>query len=134
MHKSYAINQIARVFSGRKIQWNDQEVSMAIKRPRLLQIQPLLLYIFTNIVPVKVDGYYLLNLLDDNSGRKKRKINGYYLLNLLGEVAAGIVPVNLHGLLDSIGPAGIIPEVSCSPEDESKSKNRESAATAKTEV
>ncbi|KAM1126936.1 hypothetical protein ACFX13_042859 [Malus domestica] len=71
---------------------------------------------------------------DDNSGRKKRKTNGYYLLNLLGEVAAGIIPVNLHGLLGSVGAAGIIPEVSCSPEDESKSKHRESAATAKTEV
>ncbi|KAM3018296.1 hypothetical protein FF2_002067 [Malus domestica] len=77
---------------------------------------------------------------DDNSGRKKRKTNGYYPLSLLGEVAASIIPVSLHGLLGSVGAsepgfsASWCTRVSCSPEDESKSKNRESATTAKTEV
>ncbi|TQD88627.1 hypothetical protein C1H46_025826 [Malus baccata] len=69
---------------------------------------------------------------DDNSGRKKRKTNRYYLLNLLSKVAAGIIPVNLHGLLGLVGAAGIIPKSPAPPR--MKSKNRESAATAKTEV
>ncbi|CAB4271594.1 unnamed protein product [Prunus armeniaca] len=69
---------------------------------------------------------------EDNSGRKKRKTNGYYPLNLLGEVAAGIIPVSLHGLLGSVGAekgfsASWCTEVSCSPEVELKSKSRESA-------
>ncbi|XP_027339578.1 histone-lysine N-methyltransferase ATX5 isoform X2 [Abrus precatorius] len=68
---------------------------------------------------------------DDESSyaRKKRKTNGFYPLNLLGDVAAGIIPVSLHGLL-STGmsekgfSASWCTQVSCSPgEVESNSKN-----------
>lgn len=77
---------------------------------------------------------------DDESSlaRKKRKTtnNGYYPLNLLGDVAAGLLPVNFHGLLsagvsDKGFSASWCSEVSCSPvEVESKSK-AENSVTAK---
>lgn len=70
---------------------------------------------------------------DDNSARKKRKTNGYYPLNLLGEVAAGIIPVSFNGLLSSVTAekgfsASWCTEVSCSPEEELKSKGPDSMA------
>ncbi|GKU89098.1 hypothetical protein SLEP1_g3287 [Rubroshorea leprosula] len=72
---------------------------------------------------------------EDNSGtvRKKRKVDKYYPLNLLGEVAAGIIPVNLHGILGAKGiAASWCTEVSCSPgEVESKSKGSNSAKAKK---
>ncbi|GAV66205.1 PWWP domain-containing protein/SET domain-containing protein/PHD_2 domain-containing protein/zf-HC5HC2H_2 domain-containing protein [Cephalotus follicularis] len=61
---------------------------------------------------------------EDNSAstRKRHKINGYYPLNLLGEVAAGIIPVSLHGFA-----ASWCTDVSCSPEEvEPKSKGQDS--------
>lgn len=73
---------------------------------------------------------------EDNSGstRKKRKTNGYYPLNLLGEVAAGVIPVNFHGILRSGEAerngfaASWCTEVSCSPvEADSKSRVLDSA-------
>ncbi|KAJ7959332.1 Histone-lysine N-methyltransferase [Quillaja saponaria] len=69
---------------------------------------------------------------DDESSvaRKKRKTTGYYPLNLLGEVAAGIIPVRLHGILSSgVSEKGFsgCTEVSCSPDEvESKGKSQES--------
>lgn len=74
---------------------------------------------------------------DESSARKRRKTtNGYYPLNLLGEVAAGIIPVSLHGLvLSSVAAAkkgfsaSWCTEVSCSPEvQELKSNGRDSTA------
>lgn len=65
---------------------------------------------------------------DENSAsRKKKKLNAYYPLNLLGEVAAGIIPLSLHGIHASDPEKGFSAswstEVSCSPgEVESKSK------------
>ncbi|XP_028112644.1 histone-lysine N-methyltransferase ATX4-like isoform X4 [Camellia sinensis] len=35
--------------------------------------------------------------------RKKRKINGYFPLNLLGELAAGVIPFGIYGLLRNSG-------------------------------
>ncbi|KDP22146.1 hypothetical protein JCGZ_25977 [Jatropha curcas] len=76
---------------------------------------------------------------DDSSAsaRKKRKINDYYPLNLLGQVAAGIIPVGLRGILpaskvdsDKGFAASWYTEVSCSPpgevESQPKSKGRDS--------
>ncbi|KAF7816697.1 histone-lysine N-methyltransferase ATX5 [Senna tora] len=66
------------------------------------------------------DGY--------SAAPKKRKTNGYYPLNLLGDVAAGVIPVNFHGLLsagvsEKAFSASWCAEVSCStPEVESKSE------------
>ncbi|XP_024024188.1 histone-lysine N-methyltransferase ATX4 isoform X1 [Morus notabilis] len=72
---------------------------------------------------------------DEGSARKKRKTNGYYPLNLLGEVAAGIIPVSLHGLvLSSVAAekgfcASWCTEVSFSPAvEEMKSNGRDSTA------
>ncbi|XVF10053.1 hypothetical protein REPUB_Repub07fG0150500 [Reevesia pubescens] len=72
---------------------------------------------------------------EDNSGatRKKRKTNGYYPLTLLGDVAAGIIPVSLHRIIDSGKAekgfaASWCTEVSCSPDEvESKSKGSDSS-------
>ncbi|XP_061345692.1 histone-lysine N-methyltransferase ATX4-like isoform X2 [Gastrolobium bilobum] len=61
--------------------------------------------------------------------RKKKKTNGYYPLNLLGEVAAGIIPGNFHGLLSAgVSEKGLsaswCTQVPCSPgEVESNSKS-----------
>lgn len=68
---------------------------------------------------------------DENNTRKKRKTNGYYPLNLLGEVAAGIIPVSLHGYIGSVAAekgfsASWCTQDSCTPEVESKSKGRDS--------
>lgn len=65
---------------------------------------------------------------DSSASRKKRKIsNGYYPLNLLGEIAAGIIPMNVNGLLGA--GKGYAPswctEVPSSPEEvETKSNGR----------
>ncbi|XP_015571335.2 histone-lysine N-methyltransferase ATX4 [Ricinus communis] len=77
---------------------------------------------------------------DENSAstRKKRKLNGYYPLNLLGEVAAGIIPVGLRGMLRSsnvdsekVFATSWCTGVSCSPpgdvESERKFKGRDSS-------
>ncbi|KAF2312125.1 hypothetical protein GH714_028143 [Hevea brasiliensis] len=77
---------------------------------------------------------------DDDSAastRKKRKLKGYYPLNLLGEVAAGIIPVGLSGIIRSSNvdsekgfAASWCSAVSCFPpgevESEPKSKGRDS--------
>ncbi|XP_044504293.1 histone-lysine N-methyltransferase ATX5-like isoform X2 [Mangifera indica] len=60
---------------------------------------------------------------DENSAkRKKRKTNGYYPLNLLGEVAADILPVSFHGILDgALAEKGFaaswFSELLCSPDE-----------------
>ena len=69
---------------------------------------------------------------ETSAARKKRKLNGYYPLHLLGEVAAGIIPLNLHHILGT-NNKGITPswatQISCSAmEMESKSNSRESLA------
>ncbi|KAJ9139755.1 hypothetical protein P3X46_030459 [Hevea brasiliensis] len=80
---------------------------------------------------------------DDDSAastRKKRKLKGYYPLNLLGEVAAGIIPVGLSGIIRSSNvdsekgfAASWCSAVSCFPpgevESEPKSKGRDSTRT-----
>ncbi|KAL1309686.1 hypothetical protein HN51_052388 [Arachis hypogaea] len=61
--------------------------------------------------------------------RKKTNSNGYYPLNLLGDVAAGVIPMSLHGLLSAAGvsekgfSASWCTEVSCSPSGEVDSTN-----------
>ncbi|KAJ0044707.1 hypothetical protein Pint_05025 [Pistacia integerrima] len=78
---------------------------------------------------------------DENSAkRKKRKTNGYYPLNLLGEVAAGILPVSFHGILNgALAEKGFAAswctEVSCSPDEVvSKSKVSDSRKLKKRTV
>ncbi|TXG66548.1 hypothetical protein EZV62_007823 [Acer yangbiense] len=64
---------------------------------------------------------------------KRRKTSGYYPLNLLGDVAAGILPINLHGILNAgTGAGGDVvekgfavswcSEMSCSPDEVMLSK------------
>ncbi|CAL5323334.1 unnamed protein product [Camellia sinensis] len=40
---------------------------------------------------------------ESSAKRKKRKINGYFPLNLLGELAAGVIPFGIYGLLRNSG-------------------------------
>ncbi|XP_038685546.1 histone-lysine N-methyltransferase ATX4-like isoform X2 [Tripterygium wilfordii] len=78
---------------------------------------------------------------DSSASRKKRKVNGYYPLNLLGEVAAGIIPIGLHGILAARAglaaekggfTASWCNEVPSSPgEVESKSNGRDSSRAAR---
>ncbi|KAL7229990.1 hypothetical protein ACSBR2_008521 [Camellia fascicularis] len=40
---------------------------------------------------------------ESSAKRKKRKINGYFPLNLLGDLAAGVIPFGIYGLLRNSG-------------------------------
>ncbi|KAJ8751913.1 hypothetical protein K2173_000659 [Erythroxylum novogranatense] len=55
----------------------------------------------------------------NSSSRKKRKLNGYYPLNILGEVAAGVIPLSLPGILGGSSKEGLdgswCREISCFP-------------------
>ncbi|KAL5803409.1 hypothetical protein ACOSQ4_031714 [Xanthoceras sorbifolium] len=78
---------------------------------------------------------------DDDGGnsakRKRRKTNGYYSLNLLGDVAAGILPISLHGILQAAGGGGDVDqkgfaaswcrEISGSPDEVVSSKSKGAA-------